>query len=283
MLQKIFFFLILISSHLHSEWRNDWAIAVEQCQNKKFDDAVINFTNCISEIEARNDNSGLHVYIDRARLYLIQNKFKEALDDLDKVIENKNLSKKDLNRALVSRICAKSNLEISEGINEDLKLLWETLPEKQELEFTKKHIIIRNVPECDCFKSIVSNFVIKAGYCNSDSNIRILDSGTMIIDRTDKCDCGCKNNENNVILNYANEKPSSCIEWCDYFTIGAATWCGKAFKSYGCQVACLSAVEMIRRRICYPCCREDNFYRTCIQPFSDIAPYIQAPCDPMWD
>lgn len=244
------------------------------------------FPPVLREIELTNDRKGVHVYVDRARLYLILGRYEEALIDLNKAISNPNLKKKELTRALVSRICAKSNLGITEGILEDLSSFAESQPTFPEIEFTEKHIIIRNVTDCECFRSIVSKFIIQAGYCKSINDIKMLDSGNWIIERVGKCNCESNPQgfKDISIQAHTEQRPSSCHEWCDYFAIAGSAWCAKVFKRYDCQVGCLAAVEMIKKRICYPCCANGDFYKTCIKPFEDIVSYMDiAKCDPYWD
>lgn len=295
-MKKLLAFLALILSvSLQAEWQDEWAQAVEKCQNKDYDEAEKRFSHCIREIELLNDENGIHVYVDRARLYLLQERYEEALVDLNKAISNPNLEKKELTRALVSRICAKSNLGIVEDILEDLSSFRESLPAPQEIKFTKNHIIIRNAPKCECFRNIVSEFIVRAGYCKGVNDIMILDSGNWIIERTDKCKCSESKEQafKGVSIRLTRDtrpgtcedkRPSTCEEWCDYFAIAGTAWCAKVFKRYDCQVGCLAAVEMIKRHICYPCCTSGDFYKTCIKPFEDILSHMDiAKCDPYWD
>lgn len=284
-MKKLILTLILflsLNSSIHAEWKDDWALAVQMCQEGNYEEAEKKFTKCILDFESSSNITRPHIYVDRARLYLLQNRYEEALKDLDIAINNPNLTKKELTRALVSRICAKSNLGISDGIVDDLTAFHESQAAPQEMEFTKKHIIIRNVPECECFKDIMSNFAVRAGYCKSVSDIKMLNSGTWIIERTDTCDCGCGKSFKGLSLSSSNE-PGSCVEWCDYCAIAGSAWCAKIFKRYDCQVGCLSAVELIKRHICYPCCRSRNFYETCVKPFEDILAHMGNRCDPYWD
>lgn len=273
--------VLVLSATLQGQWHDDWATAVKMCQDMNYTEAEIKFSNCLKEIEAKNDESGIHVYVDRARLYLIQERYEEALVDLNIAIKNPNLEKKELTRALVSRICANSNLGKTESILEDLSLFSTSLPASQEVNFTEKYITIRNAPDSACFRNIVSNFFINAGFCQSINDIKILNSGIWIIEREDKGPCECDTGKFNPIE--IDTKPTNCLEWCDYFAIAGAAWCTKAFKRYDCQVGCLAAVEMIKRNICYRCCRDGGIYKNCIKPFEDIVSYMGNPCDPMWD
>ena len=181
---------------LQAEWRDDWANAVKMCQEKKYEEAEEKFTKCINEIENKKDEKGAYVYVDRARLFLLLQRYEDALLDLNKALSNPNLQKKELTRALVSRICAKSNLGITEGVLEDLSAFRDSLPFSPEIEFTKEHIIIRNVPDSECFRDIMGNFLVKAGYCKSINDVKMLESGHWIIQRNDECKRECLENVN---------------------------------------------------------------------------------------
>jgi len=63
-------------------------------------------------LERRKDELHPHAYVDRARLYLLQNKFIETLGDLNKAIKAQNLTQNDRLRALIFRIMTYANLNM---------------------------------------------------------------------------------------------------------------------------------------------------------------------------
>lgn len=279
-MRKLFILIaIALSFNIYADWRDIWADAVEKCHLRKFDEAVILFSQCIEEIESLKENKYPHVYVDRARVYLILERYQDALNDVNKAFESPLLCKKELARALVTRIAARSNLGITDGVVDDLSALNESSPDAPEIEFTKKHIIIKNVPDSECFKNIFSSFLIVSGYCQSEENIKMLSSGIWIVDRNENCaECNPFSNQEMV-----NQPPKACYDMCDHFAVAGSAFCAKTFKSWGCQLLCLNAVELIRKQICYPCCDSGDFWQKCVKPFEKILEHVGNRCDPAWD
>lgn len=186
---------------------------------------------------------------------------------------------------------ARSRLGMDQGVLEDLKLFAETSENRPSFERTKEHIIIRNVPDCSCYRDLMTCYFIHSGICFSKDDIQTLNSGIWII----KKNCGCQkcieilNNDricdacgSMIRVQNTQAKIDDCKGWCDRLAIAGAAWCGKAFKTFRCQAACGLAVHEIQQG-CYWCCEGDGFYKRCVKPFEEIGKYIQAPCDPMWD
>jgi len=60
----------------------------------------------------------------------------------------------------------------------------------RKFEFTKKRVIIRNVPDCEFYKGMVKAYFISTAICESEEDINIMKSGTSIINKNPKpCDC----------------------------------------------------------------------------------------------
>lgn len=155
-----------------------------------------------------------------------------------------------------------------------------------EYDETDEYLIIRNMPNCSCYRKLIVGYHLEMGICKNLSDIKMLDESTCIINKvrgTSKCS-KCK--ENNLIMkvgakNYPAE--DDCNGWCDYMAIAGNAWCGATFKTPPCIAACCMAVEFIKKKLCYRCCRNGEFYKNCVEPFARILDYIKEPCDPMWD
>lgn len=294
MKRKILLSLMLIMNvcFAHETWKDDWVMAVNLCNEKDYKNAEIYFNQSISLMESEEDTSHSHVYVDRARLYLLLGRYEEALPDLNKALNSGNLSRIDHERALVSLIATKSNLQMNSEVLADLKIFGEAYA--PVVENTRNKVYIRNVPDCECFKSIITCYFIHSGICKSKDNVHMMKSGICIIDKN--CDCGCEEeedtNQNEKICDACGEiygvvtSPQctidGCKSWCDANTIVGTAWCSKVFKAPHCQAACYAAVYVIQQG-CYWCCEGGNIYKKCLKPFERIVDYIQAPCDPLWD
>ncbi|WP_042281412.1 hypothetical protein [Candidatus Protochlamydia sp. R18] len=138
----------------------------------------------------------------------------------------------------------------------------------------------------------MTNHFIHSGVCSSKNDIKILKSGTWIINKSDDNNCQnlekkhpeqatntekCKINIENKICGV-----EGCKGWCDANAITAMTWCSKVFKAPQCQAGCALAVYAIQKG-CHWCCDGQGFYKRCIEPFGYIVDYMEEPCDPYWD
>lgn len=275
-----------------SDWKDHWINAIEACNEKDYVSAEKSFNLAISEMEQAADREHPYVYVDRARLYLLLNRYKEVLPDVEVALSYANLKDKEKLRALVTRISAKAQLGISEGVLEDMKYIGENYA--PTIENTEKKLILRNVPDCDCYQKIMTCYLVHSGICNSKNDIKMLKSGMWVVNKASKsrsqdcdetkvdaflCDaCG----EALIDITSPQCGIDGCKVWCDANTITATAWCTKVFKTPHCQASCLLAVYGIQQG-CYWCCEGGSVYKKCIKPFGQIVDYIKEPCDPYWD
>lgn len=153
----------------------------------------------------------------------------------------------------------------------------------------KDRIIIRNVPDCQCYKDIVRAFLLGSGICEKDSDIIELNSGMIIAERK-KCYCQYSARTGGrlpvQIIQEANQRKQNAIQdckwWCDKGALGWTALCVKYFKRWECQTSCIYAVDFVKDG-CYWCCSEGDFYEKCIKPFDDVLKYMRQPCEPSWD
>lgn len=272
---------------MHADkWEKYWIEAVTNCDQKNYDKATEMFNFAIACMEKEGDTDHPHIYVDRARLNLLLDRNELAIVDLDIALENSKITQKEKSRAAISRMIARSRLNMDQGVLEDLKVFAETTENQLSLEVTKEHVILRNSPDCLCFRHLMTSYFVESGICTSENDIQVLNSGIWLIKRIN--DCGCNQEQtldvNNRVVLKANspQEIDSCRGWCDRMAIAGATWCSKVFKRLDCQSACAIAVYQIQKG-CYWCCDGEGFYKRCIKPFENIADYIKAPCDPMWD
>ena len=289
---KIFLILsFLLCSRLSAEnWTEYWAKGLEESDNGKYFEAEQDLNMAIRELELHGNNDHFHVYVDRGKIYILLEKYSDALADLDKALQSNTLEYNDHIQALVSRIRARFELGMEKGVLEDLKQFGAIYHEIPKIEETEKHIVIRNMPDCECVQNMITCYFIHAGVCRSKSDIRMLKSRTCIIDKplkvpfnekedieTDRCDnCGKSFKEG---LQFSVE---GCNSWCDANAIIASGWCGRVFKRPDCATACLAAVYMVQKG-CYWCCSEGNFYKKCIEPFGSVVDFMDKPCQPYKD
>jgi len=200
------FFLFCLTVNIYvgaSTWQEYWIKAVEQCDQRDHLEAINMFNLAVTSMEEINDLNHPHVYVDRARLNLLLENHELAIEDLNKALDNPNLSKKEISRATVSRVIAKSRLGMEQEVLDDLKLFSENIENKPVIEETSENIIIRNVPECPCYQNIMTFYYIDSGICTSEKDIQKLKSNIWVIKKSCGCGCGCSSNKN-VTYNACN-------------------------------------------------------------------------------
>ena len=272
---------------LATEWREAWSQAMESNEECNFTNAVCWFDMAISVLETTNDQSHPAVYIDRAEALISLEQYEKAISDLNMALHNSETSSVERSRAHLNRLTARTHLarqrglleerETRDGILEDLQLFAEHHPNKPQMEITEKSIVLRNTPDCDCYKKLMKFYFLRTGACQSERDIKIYDSGTWIIHRNPSCDCSAP-----CLQKRMNTSESNCKEWCQNAALVGWTWCGSIFRTKQCQAACALAVNQINNG-CYWCCARGEFYRNCIAPFSDIIAYMGRGCDPLTD
>lgn len=284
----IFTCLMLISLNLSAkEWEPYWIAAVENFHNEDYVSAEHNFNQTIDWMENENDAEHPSVYVDRARLYLLLNKYEEALTDLNKAIFSDKLKHWERIKAVSARVTARAKLGFSDGYEEDMEFLVKNF--EVQIENTENYLIIRNMPKKKEFKESMTNFFIYAGICHNKEDIRMLSSDICIVSKAGQLDkkenasdspCACAINFNKQVVVANNQTIAACKRFCDDNAVTAITgWC--AFFPVLCVVnACNKAVLQIQNN-CHACCQTGLSQDTCIAPFADIVSVMQQflpPC-----
>lgn len=259
-----------------TEWHDDWTQGVLNCDKKNYKEAERNFTKAIKDLENKKDDTHPHIYVDRARLYLLTECYNEALSDVDKAMQSEHLINQDLSRAVLTRLTAHSKLKMDSEASADLELYKKVTPNIPKFELYPDKIIVRNLPESPCAIKMIKSFLL-ASYCENEVDIQILPSGICIAKRK-ACNCGVSTLDKAPKSGYGE----GCKWWCDKGSLAGFTWCGLNFRTKGCQVACIGAVELLKDG-CNWCCNNKGFYQNCIKPFEDILAAMGNQCDPAWD
>lgn len=274
--------LSFCTSYCEASFEDSWCKAIENCEAKDFIQAELNFSEAIIKMEESKDNSRPDVYVDRGRLYMLLNRYDEALLDLNKALISPQLVQQERIRGLVSKIITCGNLGLES--RSELKELKRLYPNFPKIEETESRVIIKNVPDCECYKNILKSYYIGFGICENESDINIMRSGTCIVNKKSKT-CNCKRKQNSTIsgLSDSANRVEECEFWCDKLAKAGDVWCGTHFKTVKCQIACIAAVELINYG-CHWCCTTGDFHGKCIEPFSDILAKMDSKiCTPDWD
>ena len=276
------------------EWQGYWIKAVEACEEKNYEEAGHLFDLAIETVENAGISDVPHLYVDRARLNLLLNRVELSLPDLDKALSNEKIDYQETLRALLSRFLARARLGMEQGALDDLKRFGDLKVDKPLMEMIKNKIIIRNIPDSDCYSKIMTCYFIHSGMCKSKNDIKMLKSGICLIDRADDSDCeSCVEGDTEdrvcdacgFVIKPISENcltVEGCKGWCDRTAVLGGSWCGKVFSRLRCQALCALAVYELQQG-CYWCCEGGGFYKRCIKPFEDILAQIGEGCDPAWD
>ncbi len=311
--------LLLTTSVQADSWQKHWAIAVENSELKNNDVAEREFSESIRLIEEAGDFSKAYVYTDRARFYALLERYDDALNDVNKALNFKDkLSTTELVKAIVTRIYIYTSLRDQENALKDHDWLSQVNPNKAEFEYSEESVIVRNVPECECYKKFLKLLFVANGTCESEDDIHFVGEDICIAYRTVKdCGCGCKGKKSldknaeslsrltkgklgskkfdlmdDIQSNMGDrwwdrdekkeQEIESCKTWCNRSAWAATAWCQKVFKEWRCFTICSGVVEGLRET-CHWCCGKGNFYQRCIEPFSDILSHMGRGCDPSND
>jgi hypothetical protein len=258
-MKKFLLLFILFTCQIHAEWRDTWIQAIEYEESKDYVNAEKFYTNAIREMEKSGDIQA-RPYIDRSRLYLLVNMDEQCISDTDKAIKL-NLIGEDHKTAYVTRCLVYVKLENYKEYYKNFNIVKENHL-NPIIEYTDTKIIIRNIPECECYKKMMQNYMIKSGQCESEADFKILPNMWVI--------------KKKAIVDSATAI-NGCKCRCDRAFFLANCWCGKTFKRPDCQWLCLFTVEALKEG-CYWCCRNGNFYQDCTEPFANIFDAMEDMC-----
>lgn len=282
MKRTVLFVCLLLTSVVQASWQDNWSNAVEFCHNKDYVNAENSFNLAITELEAKEDVTHPHVYVDRARLFSLLNRDIEALRDVNVARASALLIGEDLLRAVVTRLCSYYRLNMTEEIESELKVL-RSLSSIPKVEVYETKIIVRNIPDCECSKKMIKAYIASV-FCESEDDVKFMNG--ILIGKRKPCDCSKEVPEKKDLLinsSAATETSINNCKWyCGKLQFSGNAFCMATFRGYKCQLLCLIAVEAIKDG-CNWCCESGNFYGKCIKPFSDILAHMDPGCDPDWD
>jgi tetratricopeptide (TPR) repeat protein len=269
--------IFCIFSALSASVEDLWIQGVEFYDQGNYIDSEIAFNTAIELFESDGNSCHAYMYIDRAALRSKLDRNTEALNDLNKALESENLVLEDRLRALLNRASVKSFLNMNEESEIDLELYNQLNPYKIIVHVLEDKIVIRNIPQSPCFINIVAAFSVASGICNDVADVQSLDSRICVVKRRTCAECTQKNDA----MAGSAEGEKKCTGWCNKCAASGAAMCG-VFKSKICIASCAAAVEYLRE-VCAKCCKNGEFYKNCIEPFSRIADFMETKCDPQWD
>lgn len=174
-MNKIFLLILIVSfSYTCAEnWEDHWIKALKAPSEEEFNLAVKLLE------EKKLEDSHPYVYLDRGNFYLNQNKYNEAVEDFNKLLNSKEVSRTDKISGLLGRMTAYSYLNQEDKAMKDCVECRKFHNDFPKTEFLKDKIIIRNMSED--VKSMGINILKAAKFCKDESEIEMLCENTWVI------------------------------------------------------------------------------------------------------
>jgi tetratricopeptide (TPR) repeat protein len=183
-MNKIFSVILGISyliSDLHADYQDNWTKGIEYLKKNDFELAEKELTIAINQLEQLQDVSKPLLYIDRSEAYSSLKMYKEAIDDLNKVLLSDQLNNNERVKGLYYRMLACMDLGLD--YSQDSKEIDRISPNSYEINDTS--MIIKNVPDNEILRGMMTKYLIGSGFCEGEQNIKILDSGEMVIEKSE--------------------------------------------------------------------------------------------------
>lgn len=124
----IFACLMLIGFNLSAqEWEPYWVEAIKDCYAGDYNSAEFHFDQTIDWMEHEKDLNHPSIYMDRARVYMVLNKYEQALADVNKALLSEKLQISEQVKAVSVRIAARIKLGFSDGYEDDMNFLFKNV------------------------------------------------------------------------------------------------------------------------------------------------------------
>jgi tetratricopeptide (TPR) repeat protein len=173
--------LLCLMSFLQADFQDDWDAGLKYLKEENFVSAEKELTKAICQLELLQDMSKPIIYIDRSEAYYSLKMYNEALEDLKKALLSTLLKNDERIRGLSYRIiiCIKLGLDHSEDSKEQERI------SPRSYEINETSMIIKNVPDNEILREMMTTYLIRSGFCESENDIKILDSGEMVVEKSE--------------------------------------------------------------------------------------------------
>lgn len=245
-----------------SHWNNGLAYYEEQCYleaSKEFDQAI----NMMSDQELQEFP---FVLSDRAENDFFLGNDLRVLEDTEKALNSNNLTDYERLNCGIKRIAILSRQGEDEAASEEYKKYIIGCPLFPKYSFSNEKIIIRNIPDCECYKNLSKQLMLSQ-FSTKESDIQDFGNTRIINISKDLICLPCKESQ------MRNQKQvQGCCNTCNKLAIASASVCGCISVPFGpitcgvCRTACLIFVEEIRQ-LCEWCCQNGGLGGKCWEQF----------------
>ncbi len=282
-----------ITASAYAGWQEHWINAIQQQAEKNYVEAEDQFTSAIKLIENDKEELNRHVYTDRAMLYFEQERYYDALADLNLALDCPNLVRQDKIDALNLRSVTYLKLDMQWKSQEDYIEYAKLDPNMPLVDFCDQYLVIRHCPTRQDGIDALTDFFVRAKMCEK-GDIKIYDNNVLIVKLKKACCTQCKEDkkcESFVVWppvhrphiepeqhqeqqKKLDEQLKKQIEGCNWYCDTAFNTCiaylGKAQLKFWPVQVLIKTFEAMRNK-CYDCCSGNGgFYQVCMQPILDF-------------
>lgn len=252
-MKKILMFLLVVSA-CFANYDDNIKKAEERYEKQSFCEAEKYITQAIKEKETASN------YYFRAKCHLGNMKFLLAINDLDRVLELDPIGEKvPLEEIYALKYNCMSFLGESEEELEKVKEIWFNLPTVPHFNATDDGLLISNI------QNEAQRNLFKFLYKSPDNTFLDLKNGDLLIKK--KCNCGGGCCAKSFTKDYWSGCAGSCRIAFAGINIGIIMASAK-FPSKA-AVAMISLAVKHLEGICIDCCKDADFYTSCVEPIND--------------
>lgn len=253
----------------NSEWLNEWQISLSAFDANDPEDAMNHMDNAYALNPALEQN--LMIAADKARILYYLKDFASARAVCDQIINSDQTTALDKFSAhfIIFNIMIIDGKPLEAMTYYDQNIT--TSPYFIKYIETDDMMILSNVPDCQNFDKIMTDFFVKMELCESEKSITKINNKWFIIKKIEAHSYMSPGMPPGVSAssNYEVDTTNmSCNEKCSFASALATGLCVYV-PHKGCGVACTVFVEMVRQK-CDKCCNGGNFYGKCIEPFANV-------------
>lgn len=272
---------VLLTSSIFASWQDHWIKGTNSAEQKHLEQAIKSLRQASSEMSESELQSNPYVLIDLGVALHDKGSYQEALTCLNKSLTYK-LSQADKEKAFVMKVFCEAQLDMDDQFLEDFDNLKNVMSNWHQIEETDETIIIRNYPDSECYKKIMTTGLIGFGKCEKEQDIQFLKNGTCVIKKQKSNGCPIPKHFIDPNNNKPKNNQKNCQWYCNEGKKLACGFCAHNFEGFKCKYLCLQAVDYLTS-ICNKCCAGGNFYENCGKVFADILSHIGNNCNPDMD
>lgn len=264
--------LCLFIMFLHSicfangSWQQFWEKGHSYLSNSQYQEAALEFDQAITLMSEEEMEKFPYVLVDSSENDYFQQNYARVIENTEKALISKNLTDDERLTCGMRRLAAFLQLGEEDSAVETYKKYIIGCPLFPKYDYFKEKIVIRNIPNCDYYKSCTKDRILSR-FCQHEEDIH--DYGnTWIINVTKDCNSypdHQNTTESNLLLEQNLRTPEqiqACCNTCNKLATAANFICsclpippqlGGPITAATCRFACIILVEDLRQD-CENCC-----------------------------